>query len=150
MKQQSNARGPVFSRNSLGSRRTPYSRSSPSSNSGGVYSQSSGLVGQYEQHGSRSCYKCSGSHLKSACSQPTKNKRCYRCRTKGHLEKDCLLGRSFGIIWCILNDNKKHIRAVPGLIEDKELYAKEFKGELGNSEVQISNYSSNDLRVGFN
>ncbi|XP_014498271.1 uncharacterized protein LOC106759558 [Vigna radiata var. radiata] len=80
-------------RSSLSSRRTSYSRPSPSSNYGGVYSQHSGSVGHYEQQGSVGYYNYGGPHLKSACPQSTENKRCYRCRTKGHLEKDCLLGR---------------------------------------------------------
>ncbi|XP_047181964.1 uncharacterized protein LOC124848352 [Vigna umbellata] len=90
---QQDVRGSTSSRSSLGSRRTSYTRPSPSTSSGGSSSQSSGSVGQYGQQGSMACFNFGGLHYKYACPQLVGVKYCTWCRRNGHLESECNMGR---------------------------------------------------------
>ncbi|XP_017410663.2 uncharacterized protein LOC108322887 [Vigna angularis] len=87
------AGGPIISRDSIGSRKTPYARSSLSSGGSGSSSQSLALVGQSRQPGSITCFHCGGPHFKSVCPQLGGYKRCNRCRQEGHWERECPMGR---------------------------------------------------------
>ncbi|XP_017416494.1 uncharacterized protein LOC108327284 [Vigna angularis] len=91
-RQQPNVRGSVSSKSSLGPKRTPYARPS-SSGVRGHSSRPPVLFGQQTVPAHIRCFTCGGPHYQSVCPQKDSGRWCNRCRSVGHYEKYCNMGR---------------------------------------------------------